>query len=88
MLKGTSFIICLTGLLSGICTAAEINLKTLDKQNWTNIETANFSVLTDARESQAVEIVRELEDFKYFCLSDCLRLQSVVGNRLGLGSTA
>jgi tetratricopeptide (TPR) repeat protein len=60
------FMVLLITLLPGICIAGGINVKSLDNQDWINIETANFNVLTNAKEKKALEIVRELENFKYF----------------------
>jgi tetratricopeptide (TPR) repeat protein len=66
MLKHIVSILCVILFLPVICLAGEVNVKALDKAGWINIETANFSVLTNADEKKAEEIVQELEDFQYF----------------------
>lgn len=66
MWKKTLCIIWLIVLLPATCLAGKINVKKLDMQDWINIETANFNVLTNAKENRALEIVQELENFKYF----------------------
>lgn len=66
MLKKICCIIGFIVLLPAICLAGEINVKKLNKQDWINIETPNFSVLTNAEEKRTLGIVQELENFKYF----------------------
>jgi len=66
MLKKIFIIIGLIALLPAVCIAGKVNVKRLNKMNWIYFETENFKVLTDAKEKTALEIVRELEHFKYF----------------------
>jgi tetratricopeptide (TPR) repeat protein len=66
MLKHILNTIWLILLLPMICVAGEVDVKKLNKADWTNIESANFNVLTNANEKSAVEIIQELENFKYF----------------------
>jgi tetratricopeptide (TPR) repeat protein len=56
----------LIALLPTVCIAGKINVKKLNKANWICFETQNFSVLTDAKEKKALEIIRELENFMNF----------------------
>ena len=66
MLKRIMIAISLIALLPTICIAGKVNVKKLNKANWIYFETKNFSVLTDAEEEKALEIVRELENFMNF----------------------
>lgn len=66
MHKQIFIIIWLILILPIICVAGEVNVKALDKVTWINIETTNFNVLTNAKEKNAVELIKELEDFNYF----------------------
>jgi tetratricopeptide (TPR) repeat protein len=66
MLKHILYTVWLILLLPVIYVAGEINVKELNKANWINVESANFNVLTNANEKSAVEIIQELENFKYF----------------------
>jgi tetratricopeptide (TPR) repeat protein len=66
MLKNFLNAILLILLLPIVCAAEEVDVKKLTKADWINIESANFNVLTNASEKDAVEIVQELENFKYF----------------------
>jgi len=66
MLRRIFCIIWLVALLPGICAAGEVKVKKLNKQDWINIETGSFNLLTNAKEKKALEIVQELENFKYF----------------------
>lgn len=66
MIKKIFFTIGLIILMPTFCSAGKVNLKNLNKANWTYFETDNFNVLTDAKEDKAFEIVRELENFKFF----------------------
>ena len=66
MFKNFIIIIGLITLLPTVCFAGKVNVKRLHKANWIHFETKNFNVLTDAEEERALELVRELEDFKYF----------------------
>ena len=66
MLKKIISMIGLIAFLPVVCIAGEVNVKRLNNENWTHIETMNFNVLTNAKEKKALEIVRELEDFNYF----------------------
>ena len=72
MIKKIIITIMLTGLLAPVCFAGRVNVKRLDKANWIHFESDNFNVLTDAEEEKALELVDELEDFRYF-LSIILR---------------
>ncbi len=66
MFKKIIITIALIALLPTFCNAGKVNVKRLDKANWIYLETVNFKVLTDAKEQKALELVRELEDFKHF----------------------
>jgi len=66
MFKKIIIIIGLIGLLPAVCFAGKVNVKRLHRANWIHFETDNFNVLTDAGEERALEMVRELENFKYF----------------------
>ena len=66
MLKKILIIIGMILLLSTVCTAGKINVKRLSKVKWVYLEAENFYVLSDAKEEEAIEIVREMENFKYF----------------------
>jgi hypothetical protein len=66
MFKRIIITIGLIVFLPTVCIAGKVNVKRLNKANWIYFETENFKVLTDAKEQKALEIVRELENFKYF----------------------
>ncbi len=66
MLKKTCFMFMFLVFLPGVSIAGEINFERLYKQEWINIETANFDLITNLKEKKALEIVQELENFKYF----------------------
>lgn len=62
-------IIIMTGLillLPAAGFAGKVNVKRLAMADWIRFETENFNVFTDAGEERALELVRELEHFKFF----------------------
>jgi tetratricopeptide (TPR) repeat protein len=66
MVRKVLFVMLSVVFLSSVCIAGEVNVKKIAKSDWINIETATFNVLTNAKETKAMAIVEELEDFKYF----------------------
>jgi len=66
MYKRIIITISLIAVLPTICIAGKVNVKRLNKANWIYFETKNFRVITNTKEEKALEIVRELENFKHF----------------------
>jgi hypothetical protein len=66
MQKNILSLIWVIALLPVMCLAGEVNVKKLYKENWINIETRNFFILTNTKEKKAVEMAEELEHFGSF----------------------
>lgn len=48
--------------------AAPVDVKKLEKRKWTITESPNFSVLSDAKPKDIIEVVAQLERFRAFSL--------------------
>ncbi|WP_049722195.1 DUF1570 domain-containing protein [Gilvimarinus polysaccharolyticus] len=62
----TALLAIATFSLAMTVSAGEVDVKKLSKTKWLKLETANFSVITDANEKKARQMVDELERFRHF----------------------